>query len=52
VAAEHDVAQVLELEHGPDVGDVRVEVDRGPEQVRAVSEAGEGRAMGDVAERS
>ena len=43
VADEDDVAQIFHLEQRDDVGDVRVEVDVRPRQVRALAEAGEGR---------
>ena len=49
VSDHEHVAEALEREHVDDVGDVRVEVDVGMEQVRALTEAGEGRGVDVVA---
>jgi hypothetical protein len=43
VADQHHVAQVLEVQHGQDVGDMRLEVELGTCEVAALAEAGVGR---------
>ena len=43
VPDQHDIAQVLHLEHADDIGDVGVEIDRRAGEMRALAEAGIGR---------
>ncbi len=49
VAGEDRVAEVLVVEHVDDVGDVRVEVDVGAQQVGPLTQAGQRRAVNLVA---
>jgi hypothetical protein len=42
VPDEHDVPEVLGLDHGHDVLDVGCEIDRGRGEVRPLAEAGSG----------